>query len=276
MSNTMIEIRGLDTLEQLSELKRAYMSTTVAPLDDMWLYGFVPAATHYGIYDRGKLSGFFCVNAEGYLLQYYLEAPARERSLPLLRSIVTGESGIPERVHGAFASTAEPGWLSLCLEQFPRHEVHTLMYQHSGAKPPPAETPRTELVALDPGQLAEAVAFAVEAIGAPAEWLTGYFGNLIQRRELFGVWQLGALRATGECRGYDGVDRGHADLGVIVQVSARRQGLATGVLRALIGHAHRRGLKPICSTEMSNLGAQKAITRAGFYAEHRIVRFTSP
>ncbi len=129
------------------------------------------------------------------------------------------------------------------------------------------------MTVIEPEQLAEAVEFAKAAIGAPEEWLTGYFSNLINRQELHGYWQGGCLVATGECRGFDEYQTENADLGFIVGQSLRGKGLGTRVFRHLVALAETKGLQPICSTEKTNIGVQKAINRAGLFAGNRIIQF---
>ena len=68
----MMQTRKVESTKQLSELKARYMDQTTAPLDGMWLCGFVPVSTHFGFYDDDKLVGFCCLNEEGYLLQFLL------------------------------------------------------------------------------------------------------------------------------------------------------------------------------------------------------------
>lgn len=119
------------------------------------------------------------------------------------------------------------------------------------------------------------MAFAHEAIGAPKEWLAGYYGNLIQREELFGYWDNETLAATGECRLFDGYQSEYADLGVIVSAAHRGKSIATKVIKQLIAFAQSKQLRPICSTEKGNAGAQKAIGRAGFIAQHRIIELSN-
>jgi RimJ/RimL family protein N-acetyltransferase len=75
-----------------------------------------------------------------------------------------------------------------------------------------------------------------------------------------------------------------ADLGVIVSAAHRGKGIATKVIKQLIAYARAKELRsqgakelrPICSTEKGNAGAQKAISRAGFIAHHRIIEFACP
>lgn len=71
---------------------------------------------------------------------------------------------------------------------------------------------------------------------------------------------------------FDEYQTEYADLGMIVAQSQRGKGIATQVLSWLIHSANGRGLSPICSTESGNLGAQKAIKRAGLMAQNRIVQ----
>lgn len=71
---------------------------------------------------------------------------------------------------------------------------------------------------------------------------------------------------------FDEYQTEYADLGMIVAQSQRGKGIATQVLNRLVNSANERGLTPICSTESSNLGAQKAIKRAGLTSQNRIIQ----
>jgi RimJ/RimL family protein N-acetyltransferase len=130
-----------------------------------------------------------------------------------------------------------------------------------------------ELQVATTTQLAEFVQFAATNIGAPQQWLNGYYGNLIARKELFGYWSDTQLLAAGECRLFDHYQTEYADLGVIVSQSERGQGIAKGVLGVLVKYAAKNGLAAMCSTESDNIAAQKAISSAGFLSTHRIVQF---
>ena len=51
---------------------------------------------------------------------------------------------------------------------------------------------------------------------------------------------------------------------------ADKQKLFTATLEEIV---RERNVIRICSTETGNVGAQKAIQRAGFYSQHRIFEF---
>ncbi len=273
----MIEIRQLKSIDSLSTLKQEYIELTSAPLDGMWLCGFVPAAKHYGFYDQNTLVGYCCVNDDAYMLQFYLRSLHLGDAGQLLKNILApsdASDSLIGNIKGAFVSTAESQFLSHCFDVFSRFSVNALMYQLAE----PAKTVRDRAPVLDMAlatteNLQAIVAFAHKNVGAPPEWLTGYYNNLISRQEVFGHWLEGRLLAIGECRGFDQYQTDYADLGVIVEHTVRGKGLATKVMQQMVIESTARGLRPICSTELENLAAQKAISRAGFVATNRIVQF---
>lgn len=267
----MLEIKPIESLEEISHLKQAYFAQATAPLDGMWHFGFAPMSAYFGFYEQETLVGFCCINGEGYLLQFYLATNAKTDAKELFTLIAEQNSTVIGDVKGAFVSTAEPQYLSLCLDNSSTSKVNALMYQQLKCSTENKED-EFELKLAEPEQLSTFVEFAATNIGAPEQWLTGYYGNLVNRKELFGYWHEGELLATGECRLFDEHQTKYADLGMIVAQSQRGKGIATQVLQFLVASANERGLTPICSTESSNLGAQKAIKRAGLVAQNRIVQ----
>lgn len=267
----MLEIKKVDKIESLAALKAQYFAQTVAPLDGMWHFGFVPETQHFGFYEKGTLIGFCCINDDGYLLQYYLSPKAETSSSELFTLIAQQNSSAIGVITGAFVSTADSIFLSLCLDSAASVSVNSLLYcgyENEEVR----QSPSITLSLATEDQLNIFVDFAIKAIGAPREWLASYFGHLISRHELFGYWQEDQLCASGECRKFDDYQTEYADLGMIVSPDFRGQGIATEVLRALIVQAITHGLTPMCSTEKSNIAAQRAISKAGLSTKHRIVQ----
>jgi len=266
----MLEIKKLETTSTLSALKAEYFSHTTAPLDGMWHFGFAPMAQHFGFYEHDQLVGFCCINSEGYLLQYYLSPHATTSADDLFALIAQDNSNVIGAISGAFVSTCDLKFLSMCLDNNTSVKVNALMY--CGIHEAPSKAANLSLVEASEDQLDIFVDFAAHAIGAPKEWLTSYFGHLIARQELFGYWEEGQLVASGECRKFDEHQTEYADLGIIVSPDYRGQGVATEVLRALTLRATSQGLTPMCSTEKTNIAAQKAIAKAGLLTDHRLLQ----
>lgn len=268
----MLDIKKISRLSELNELKQQYFNQSTAPLDGMWHFGFVSMSDHFGFYERDKLVGYCCINGDGYLLQYYLAPVAKTNSDELFNLMAEGKSSVSDKINGAFVSTAEPEYMSLSLDNSESFKVNALMY-HQNEHPLSSSFPCIEMTLATQDQLTELVEFASEAIGAPKEWLTGYYGNLIQRQELWTYRKGGYVVAAGECRRFDEYQTGYADLGIIVAHNERGKGLATRILRFLIQYANSDGLTVICSTESANTGAKKAIAKAGLVSKNRIVQF---
>ncbi|MFA0056453.1 GNAT family N-acetyltransferase [Vibrio echinoideorum] len=272
----MLGIKKISALSDLNELKTAYFTEATAPLDGMWHFGFVPMSDHYGFYENNSLVGYCAVNGEGYLLLFFLAPTANHSIEDLFALIVENSSSVIGEVKGAFVSTAEPQYLSLCVDNTESFKVNAMMYRQNFLARSDCDSDRIEEIEMNLAtqeQLDQLVEFASSAIGAPKEWLTGYYGNLIARQELWGYWESDDILATGECRKFDEHQTQFADLGMIVAQEERGKGLATRVIHFLKQHANSQGLEAMCSTESSNIGAQKAITRAGLSSKHRILQF---
>lgn len=111
----MLNIKKLSTLNELHALKAQYFSSSTAPLDGMWHFGFVPMSPHFGIYEDNTLAGFFVVNDDGYLLQFYLSPSATsEASLAFTSALHSDLADI----NGAFVSTAEPNFFVVMFRQY--------------------------------------------------------------------------------------------------------------------------------------------------------------
>lgn len=267
----MLEIKPIENLSEIRQLKQAYFALSTAPLDGMWHFGFVPMSAHFGFYEQDVLVGYCCINGEGYMLQFYLASEAKTDVKALFSLIAEQDSVVIGDVKGAFVSTAEPQYLSQCLDNSSTFTVNSLMYQQMAANIENIDN-SLELKLAELEQLEVFVEFAATNIGAPEQWLKGYFSNLIQRKELFGYWNECELLATGECRMSDEFQTEYADLGMIVAQSQRGKGIATKVLNYLINLSYERGLTAICSTESGNFAAQKAIQRAGLTPLNRIIK----
>jgi len=250
--------------DALTGLKTEYRATALAPLDGMW-ETFTSMADHYRIDDRSGPVGYCAVNSERKMLQFFVKAPANDRAAFTQALANLG-------VKGAVVSTAEPAFLSLCMEKQSSVSEQAIMYHLAeGINAAAAEFPDALPVRpFTQSDLPLAVEFVVATIGADAGWLESYFGDLIKRSELHGLIDGDELVSTGECRPSP-TQPAYADVGMIVGTDHRGKGIATNMLRQMITESLSLGLKPICSTECSNIAAQKAITKAGFTAYHRIL-----
>jgi len=268
----MFKIKAIESLNEISKLKQQYFALSTAPLDGMWHFGFAPMSNHFGFYENDIVVGYCCINDDGYMLQFYLLPTTEVKVTELFALIAQQNSAVIGIINGAFVSTAEPDYLSLCVDNSSSFKVNALMYLQDPLKSLETKAP-LEMKLVEPAQLEKFVKFVNTNTGAPEQWLSDYLGNLIQRKELSAYWNDDEILATGECRLYDEYQTEYADLGIIVAESERGRGIATQVLKTLCHKANKQGLQAMCSTESDNIGAQKAISRAGLVAPNRIIKF---
>ena len=265
----MLSIHPLPDPSDLRPLKAAYLEGLLAPLDGMWEVGFIQAAPHFEIRLDGQQAGYCVIDQESTLTQFFVKAELQAHGRALLEQVLAQRS-----VTHAIAFTLDPYFLSLCLDLQVGVKVHSYLYELPTAGAGPCEEiEELTFRPLSETELQRTIEFQRSCLSGDAqltEWLTSYSANLIDREELFVLSQHEEWIGLGECRRSDS-QAGVADVGMMVAPSQRRRGWATDILRRLCAHCVANGLRPICSTTVANVGAQRAITNAGFISRHRIL-----
>ncbi|MEM9457329.1 MAG: GNAT family N-acetyltransferase [Myxococcota bacterium] len=238
-----------------------YIAQLVAPMDDMWA-AFADMAAPHALRIGDEVVGSCCADDDRQLLRFYVEAPFLDRAEALLR-LALRELGVRRMM----VPTSDPGFLSAALDVGTGVECHTLLFEHVVA---PARPGLDGLVVAEPGDHARLVAFEADATGAPLGFLESYIAARLDRRELLVLEAEGEILSIGELRRDTRQDR-VAQLGVVVGKQHRGKGIASAMMASLVRRSRDEGLRPCCSTEVGNMGARRAIERAGFQARHRLL-----
>ena len=253
------------TFSKLRDHRRAYLKTTVVPLDGMWETAFFPAAKHWVIQSDDEMIGYCAIDEANALVGFQVFSPDRAEAA---FEYCLEALGLSE----AFVSTAEPNYLSLCMDHQTKVTVNALMFEDAGREATQAAFPNgSEFRKVTQAEFNIAIDFGLHSIGDRRDWLEGYYAERIQKEELFGLWNGRELRAAGELR-ISPIQDGIADVGMVVSPEFRKLGIATLILKQLRYEGQQRGLRLICSTEERNIGARKAIHRAGFVSTQRILK----
>ncbi|MCP3959847.1 MAG: GNAT family N-acetyltransferase [bacterium] len=262
----MIEISEPASGEDLADLRRAWLVSQVAPFDGMW-EAFATMSRHREIRSAGEPVGYFCVNDEGRLLQFFVDAASEHAAAGIFAGIVARDE-----VKGAMVSTADPLFLGLTLDLQKAVRVHTRLYHdHDRREVPLAGAAGASFDVVEAGELGVIAELQRESLDEdPGDWLMGYLENLLARRELYALRLGGEVLGTGEARVSESQPP-VADLGVITMRRHRGRGVAPHVLWRLKQLCYDRDLVPICSTTVDNAGARRAIAKAGFESRHRIL-----
>ena len=187
-------------------------------------------------------------------------------------------TGRPE-IKGATVSTGDSLFLGLALEAQQQTTVHTLLYGLPSFESESATSFEpihgdAELSLVEPEEEGRVIELERAALPQdPGDWLVGYVRGLMARHELYALRVGDEILGVGEARVSD-AQPPYVDLGVITMADHRKKGVATDILRRLVALCLQRDQKPICSTTLENLGAQKAIAAAGFVSLHRLLDVT--
>ncbi|NQV71937.1 GNAT family N-acetyltransferase [bacterium] len=256
-------------LAALENLRQAYYSSLSAPMDGMWDSGFTQPSPHWSIDQDGLCLGYFVLNAENTLLQFYVQEAHYAQSGAILDRII-----LQYDVKKAVAATIDTSFLSLCLDRQTGITAHTSLYITTGAAPVGMALPvDCSFIPARSSDLDQIIDLQIDCLGGQKElkgWLDGYSSNLISRGELLVLGNAEGWMGLGEYRRSDS-QRGVVDLGVMVHPTQRRKGLAAAILTTLRQKAQSEGVIAICSTTVDNVASQGAIRRAGFICRHRIV-----
>jgi GNAT superfamily N-acetyltransferase len=244
------------------ELRTEYLGQLVAPMDDMWI-SFADGAAAHALSVADELGGCCSVDAEGQLLRFYVQPRFAQHSVALL-SLALEELEIRHMM----VATLDPNALSTALDLARKVESHTLLYA-SVTEP---EGPGLDnLVLAELGDHQRIVDFQAQAVGMPLAFLEPYARERLELQELVLHERDGQLLCVGELR-RDQQQAGVAQLGLIVHAQERGKGIGTRMFSSLVTRSREQGLVPYCSTELTNQGARRAIERAGFRAQHRMLR----
>jgi GNAT superfamily N-acetyltransferase len=103
------------------------------------------------------------------------------------------------------------------------------------------------------------------------EWIEAFLHERLIREELFVLCDWQTLVATGE---YIPSQKQlpYADLSIVVAQPYRGRGLGSYMLSQLKNHCYNTGWRPICSCAANNYASKKAIEKASFISEQRMVK----
>ena len=240
----------------------AYLAQLAAPMDDMWA-AFADMAAPHALLVEGAVAGSCCIDEEGQLLRFFVLPRFLPHATGLLR-LALGELAAKRMI----VTTLDPGYLAPALDLAAGIEPHTLLFAPVAEPEGPGLADLTH-AALD--DHARIVDFQAAEVGAPRSFLEGYVRERIERQEMLLFEEGSQLVCVGELR-RDPQQAGIAQLGLIVRGRERGRGVGTRMLSSLVTRSRAAGLSPHCSTEVTNLGARRAIERAGFRATHRLLR----
>lgn len=242
--------------DTILSLRKSLYNELSAPIDGMWESLYIANATHYLIISEDEIKGYCCIDEDASLLQLYLIDSYKNKINAVIDELIQ-----TKLIRKAKLCSSEAIAFNACLERSKTIEKDTINY-HS-TKDSLKNLKSSLSYRLAKSEDIESIkAFFKAEISFDDSF--GYTENLVTRREIYLFEEDKKIIATGECRLSD-TQKEFADIGMIVKISKRGQGLGAKVLNEMALKAIASDRKAICSTTMDNIASQKAIESIGFF-----------
>ena len=262
---SMLTCLQFDFADTIQRINNDYTHTLVAPMDGMWENAIIPHATFWEIQDHGQHVGFFCLDSDNYLLRFHLQENYQQRAQEIFAWIISAY-----KIQRAIASTIEPFYFSLCLDFQKSMSLHTYLFRDHKRVELSSKLEESIFRKAEKRDWDDIMLFYQANTERPGDWIEGFFHKRLDREELFICYDQQMLVAAGECiPGQQ--QQPYADLGMVVARSYRGKGLGSFMLSQLKIYCYKMSWMPICSCEAHNSVSKKAIEKAGFISEQRMM-----
>ncbi len=235
-------------------------------MDGMWESAVIAQASFWQIQDREQHAGYFCIGSNRYLLRFHLLKNYQNRAQEIFRWIISTYD-----IQHAITSTIEPLYFSLCLDVQTSVTLHSYLFRDNSRIELSSGLSTSIFRKAEKRELDDIVHFYQAHTKGSGEWIEAFLNARLNREELFVLCDRQTLVATGECIPNQ-KQLPYADLGMVVAQPYRGRGLGSFMLSQLKNHCYKAGWKPICSCAADNHASKKAIEKAGFISEQRMVK----
>jgi len=257
----------LERPDVLQRLRGDYLRTLVAPMDGMWESAAIARAVCWDIRDRGRHAGYACIGRDNDLLRFHLTGEYRARAQEIFRWFVAAHG-----IRRAIAGTIEPAYFSLCLDLQTSSALHSYLFHDNARVAVPSGVGGRIFREAEEGEFDAVAHFYRANTDGPGDWIEAFLRARLERGELVGLYDQQGVLATGECIP-SRTQPPHADLGMVVAHAYRGRGVGAAMLVHLKERCYDAGWQPICSCAADNAASKRAIEKAGFISEHRMVEF---
>ena len=260
----------LEQSNVIQQLRDDYLQTLVAPMDGMWEEAVIAHASFWQIQDGEQPIGYFCLNSNNYLLRFHLVKNYQQWAQEIFRWVLSTQD-----IRYAITSTIEPLYFSLCLDVQTSVTLHSYLFRDNYRMELSSNLSNGIFRKAEKRELDDIMHFYQVNTEGPREWIEPFLHKRLEREELFLLCDRQILVAAGECIPSQ-KQLPYADLGIVVAQAYRGRGLGSFMLTQLKNHCYKAGWKPICSCVADNYASKKAIEKAGFISEHRMVKMLFP
>ena len=260
--NKYYQFIRVDSQNELSLLKKEWLSSLTGPQDGMW-ETFRDNAVTIEIKDADHRIGYGCIGDENQLIQFFITHRYLNQGTKIFQQLKE-----ELKVVKGIVGTNNPIYLSNALHFTKQLDIHTYLFEHFSD--PIINEKKGSFKNCTSEDLLRMVDWYHASLGASVEWLHGYLNGLIEKGEVFSFERDGKIIGACEVRRSNS-SLYYADIGMIVSPDFRKKGYGTFLLNQAKSIAIKWGRTPICSCEKKNIGSFRSIQNCGFASKYQLL-----
>jgi GNAT superfamily N-acetyltransferase len=255
----MLEVKLVESIKEIDEAREKYMNN-LPYAQEFYIEDMVKKSSCYQIYSNSNSIGYFFVNSEKVLVEFYLEKKEMILSQYIFKFLIE-----KEYFSSAEAKSFDYLLIALCLDFKKNSSCIGYLFRDFNDVD-------CSLSIYDNLHFEVAKQEDMEKITEISEDFFHELENNICRQEVFTLYSNDSLLGSGICQKIFGSSR-YYDIGMVVSKEHRNNGVGTYIISKLKEHCISNDLVPICGCWYYNYASKKTLEKAGFITNHRIVTF---
>lgn len=261
----MIELFQVVSLSEIQPLRECYMNELLYS-QELNTEENVQESIFYKIEMDSIWVGYFCVDSKKNLWEFYLIRNAAIHSQEIFKFLID-----MSYINSAECITYDHMLMSLCFDFQKKSSCSAYVFRDN------IEV-NYSLNMYDniSMRLATAEDFnSLVEINKIAEGWNDFFSDLdkqIRMKEVFVFYSDNELLGAGTCK-KTWQCRNYYDIGMVVANKYRNKGIGTYIILKLKEYCYSNNQIPVCGCWYPNYPSKKTLEKAGFIANHRVIRF---
>jgi GNAT superfamily N-acetyltransferase len=255
----MIEVKKIESIEKIQNQRELYMKSLPFAQEE-YIEQIVKKCDYYLIEVKSKTKGYFCVDKDKVLYEFYLNDEVLIFAQDIFKALLNKEYFI-----SAESKTFDYLLMSLCLDFNKKALCSGYLFRNF-------VNVKNYLVGFDNICFRLANLKDSEKISDMSE---DFFENLeeqILKEEIFVLYSNENLLAAGVVQKVF-PSMNYYDIGMIVEKNHRGKGIGTYIITKLREICCEHNGVPICGCWYYNYASKRTLEKAGFISNHRIITF---
>jgi GNAT superfamily N-acetyltransferase len=255
----MIEVKKIESIEKIYKQRELYMKSLPFAQEE-YIEQMVNKCDYYSIELRSKTKGYFCVNKDKVLYEFYLNDEVLIFAQDIFKTLLN---------EGYFMSAECKSFdylmMSLCLDFHEKTSCSGYLFRNF-------VNIENSLDGFENLRFRLAILEDSNEISNMSEDFFEELEEQIVKEEIFVLYSNDILLAVGVAQKVF-VSMNYYDIGMIVKKDYRNKGIGTYIITKLREVCCLENLVPICGCWYYNHASKRTLEKAGFISNHRIIKF---